>query len=157
MNAGEDEGAQSGVFHATCTQDLARLPEFLDQACAGMDADVRGDLRLATEEVFTNIYAHGYRGHVGPVDIRVRRSPGRIAVSISDQAPPFDPASAPVADVESPLVDRRVGGLGWHLVRRLMDEVGWAPGAARGNAYLLVRHVAGNTTSLDTSEGNTST
>jgi anti-sigma regulatory factor (Ser/Thr protein kinase) len=129
-------------FRADRLQDLARLPAFLDAACAGIDADARGDVRLATEEVFTNIYAHGYRSRSGPVDIRVGRSPGRITVAIADQAPVFDPASAPSADIDSDFDDRSVGGLGWHMVGRVMDEVGWAPGVERGNVYLLVKYVA---------------
>lgn len=134
----------SGEFRANRLQDLARLAAFLDHACAGIDADARGEVRLAIEEVFTNIYAHGYRGQHGPVDIRVGHSPGRITVAITDQAPAFDPASAPTPDIESDFGDRSVGGLGWHMVHRVMDEVGWAPGIERGNVYLLVKHVTAN-------------
>lgn len=135
-------GGGSKEFRANRLQDLARLPAFLDHACAGIDADARGDVRLAIEEVFTNIYAHGYRGQPGPVDIRVSHSPGRIAVAIADQAPAFDPASAPPPDIDSDLDARNAGGLGLHMVRRVMDEVGWAPGVERGNVYSLVKHVA---------------
>ena len=134
-------GAGSMEFRAERLQDLARLAAFLDNACDGIDADARGDVRLATEEVFTNIYAHGYRGEPGPVDIRISHSPGRITVAITDEAPAFDPASAPTPDIESDFDGRNVGGLGWHMVRRVMDEIGWAPGVRRGNVYLLVRHV----------------
>ena len=135
-------GGGSMEFRAGRLQDLARLPAFLDDACAGIHADARGEVRLAIEEVFTNIYAHGYRGRPGPVDIRVGHSPGRITVAITDQAPAFDPASAPTPDIDSDFGGRRVGGLGLHMVRRAMDEVGWVPGVERGNVYLLVKHVA---------------
>ena len=140
------DGSVSMEFRAGLMQDLARLPAFLDQACVGIDADARGDLRLAAEEVFTNIYAHGYRGQSGPVYLRVSHSPGRITVSIADEAPAFDPASAPIPDIDSGFGDRRVGGLGWHMVHRVMDEVGWAPGRERGNVYSLVKHVAARAT-----------
>lgn len=139
-------GGGSGEFRANRLQDLARLAAFLDHACAGIDADARGDVRLAIEEVFTNIYVHGYRGQPGPVDIRVSHSPGRITVAITDQAPAFDPASAPTPDIDSDFGGRRVGGLGLHMVRQVMDEVGWAPAVERGNVYLLVKHVAARAT-----------
>lgn len=135
-------GGGSMEFRAGRLQDLARLAVFLDNACAGIDADARGDVRLATEEVFTNIYAHGYRSRSGAVDVRVSHSPGRIVVMIADQAPAFDPASAPTPDIDSDFDGRSVGGLGWHMVRRVMDEVGWAPGVERGNVYTLVKRVA---------------
>ena len=135
-------GGTSKAFRADRLQDLARLVAFLDNACAGIDADARGDVRLAIEEVFTNIYAHGYRGQSGPVDIRISHSSKRITVAIADEAPAFDPASAPTPDINSDFDGRSVGGLGWHMVRRVMDEVGWAPGVGRGNVYLLIKHVA---------------
>ncbi len=135
-------GGTSKAFRADRLQDLARLAAFLDNACAGIDADARGDVRLAIEEVFTNIYAHGYRGQSGPVDIRISHSSGRITVAIADAAPAFDPASAPTPDINSDFDGRSVGGLGWHMVRRVMDEVGWASGVGRGNVYLLIKHVA---------------
>ena len=28
------------------------------------------------------------------------------------------------------------------MVRRVMDEIRWVPGEGRGNAYVLVKHVA---------------
>lgn len=127
-------------------QDLARVATFLDAACAGLEADARGDLRLATEEVFLNIVSHGYRTGPGPVEIRVGRAPDRITVVIADQAPEFDPASVAAPDLDADCARRRIGGLGWHLVRQLMDEVGWTPGAGRGNAYRLVRRVGASET-----------
>ena len=136
-----DLGDGSMQFRANRLQDLARLPAFLDSACSGLDADARGDVRLATEEVFTNIYTHGYRGQPGQVDIRVSHSPGRITVAITDEAPAFDPAWAPTPEFDSDLDARRIGGLGLHMVRRAMDEVGWVPGVERGNVYVLVKHV----------------
>lgn len=134
-------GAGNMEFLAGRMQDLAHLAAFLDKACAGMDAEAKCDVRLATEEVFTNIYMHGYRGQGGRVDIRVSHSPGWVTVEIVDQAPAFDPASAPKPDIDSGFDDRSIGGLGWHMVRQVMDEIRWVPGEGRGNAYVLVKHV----------------
>lgn len=142
-----DPEADAGVtFRAARLQDVARLAAFLDAACAGVDADAYADLRLAAEEVFVNIVSHGYRTWPGPIEVRVGRTPDRITVVITDQAPRFDPASIAAPDLEADWADRDVGGLGWHLVRRVMDEVGWAPGTECGNAYRLVMHVGKNRT-----------
>ena len=141
-------GGRRMEFRAGRLQDLTRLAAFLDTACAGMDDGARGDMRLATEEVFTNIYVHGYRSQSGPVDIVVSHSTGCVTVAITDEAPAFDPASAPAPDIDADFDSRRVGGLGWHMVRGVMDEVGWAPGTQRGNVYLLVKHVAVDATSF---------
>lgn len=146
-----DADADAGMtFPVARLQDLPRLVAFLQAACCGVDADARADLRLATEEVFVNILRHGYRSGAGPVEIRVGRAPDRVTVSIVDQAPQFDPSSIAAPDLDAGCADREVGGLGWHLVRRVMDEAGWAPGAERGNAYRLVRYLGGCSTRFQT-------
>lgn len=138
--------AADRVFRASRLEDLPRLVAFVDEGCGGIDDDARADLRLAVEEVFANIFQHGYAGGTGPVEIRVVRSGDRVAVTLADRAPRFDPASAPPPDLAADADAHRVGGLGWHLVRQVMDEVGWAPAAGGGNAYRLVRRIAAGTT-----------
>jgi anti-sigma regulatory factor (Ser/Thr protein kinase) len=54
----------------------------------------------------------------------------------------------PAPDLDSAWRERSVGGLGWHLVRRVIDEVGWAPAVPCGNAYRLVKHFAAHATDL---------
>jgi len=46
-----------------------------------------------------------------------------VTVEISDSRPPFDPSAAPPLDVDSPLDERRAGGMGIHLVRNMVDEL----------------------------------
>ena len=131
-------------FRAVAMADLPALAAFVDTACDGFGADgeVRFAMRLAVEEVFTNIIEHGYRGR-GPVLVEVDGGPRCVRVRLSDEAPAFDPADAPVPDLESPLRDRDPGGLGWHLVRQLMDEVEHRhrPAPPRGNTYILVKQL----------------
>ena len=131
-------------FRAVAMADLPALAAFVDTACDGFgaDGDVRFAMRLAVEEVFTNIIEHGYHGR-GPVLVEVDGGPRCVRVRLSDEAPAFDPADAPVPDLVSPLRDRDPGGLGWHLVRQLMDEVEHRlrPAPPRGNTYTLVKQL----------------
>jgi anti-sigma regulatory factor (Ser/Thr protein kinase) len=80
------------------------------------------DLNLALEEILTNIMSHGYvdeREH----EIRVSLSlqPGAVRIEVEDDGRPFNPLQAPEVDTTKPLDERMAGGLGIHLVRRLMD------------------------------------
>ena len=106
---------------------LADLLDFVDRACAraALASDVAFDVRLATEEAVTNVIEHGYAGEEtpGPISLRFRRDAQRVVVTIDDLAPPFDPATIRPADPSAPLEKRRIGGLGWHFVTRVMDEV----------------------------------
>ena len=109
-------------------------------AGAGIAGSVRHDLRLAVEEVCSNVIRHGYPpGQPGPIRIEVREGPDRWEVAIEDQAAPFDPASVPAPDLTLDWEDRPLGGQGWHLVRNVVDEFHYARIPGPGNRVTLVK------------------
>jgi anti-sigma regulatory factor (Ser/Thr protein kinase) len=125
---------------------LGDLLAFIERACAraALAPDTAFDVRLATEEVVTNVIEHGYAGasEPGPITIRFRHDPRQVVVTIDDLAPPFDPSSIQPADPAAPLEQRRIGGLGWHFVTRVMDEVRHEHRHPRGNRLTLVKRLA---------------
>lgn len=137
------DGDDDTLFQATRMADLAGLTAFVERACArvGAGAEAAADLRLATEEVFTNIVRHGYGDQPGPVTVRVEGTPAQIVVTLVDAAPDFDPDSLPAPDIHADCAQREPGGLGWHLVRQVMDEVRREPGAQGGNVFTLVKKI----------------
>jgi serine/threonine-protein kinase RsbW len=60
-------------------------------------------------------------------------------MTVEDDGPHFDPLSLPPPDVTVGLADRRVGGLGVHLVRNLMDTVSYARTAGRNQLCMSKR------------------
>src|SRR5690606_28858699 len=138
MRANDGEDA---VFRATSMAELPALIAFIERACAkaGASEDVVCDVRLAAEEVFSNTLMHGYGDRPGLVTVRIDATPERIIVTMADDAPAFDPGSIAAPDIAAPLQERGIGGLGWHLVRQVMDEVRREPGASGGNVFTLVR------------------
>jgi len=126
-------------------ESLAPLLEFVERACAGagVDGEAAFALRLAAEEVCANVIEHGYAGREpGPLRLRFRREPGAVVLVVEDRAREFDPATAPAPDLESGLEERQMGGLGWHLVRRTMDEVRHEPLPGGGNRVTLVKRLS---------------
>jgi anti-sigma regulatory factor (Ser/Thr protein kinase) len=92
--------------------------------------------------VVTNIIEHGYAGMpVGPITVRFRREPSRVVVTVDDLARPFDPALVPHVDTAAPIERRQSGGLGWHLVHQVMDEVHHEPRTPKGNRLTLVKRL----------------
>ena len=81
------------------------------------------DVQLAVEEAVTNSILHGYDGAAGTIAIRIETSPHHVVVEIADDAPAFNPLSVPEPDIGADLEDRRIGGLGIFLIRRVMDKV----------------------------------
>ena len=128
------------AFRAATMADLGALLAFVDEACEPAGPDATFAVRLAVEEVFTNILAHGYGGD-GPVEVAIEADADRVRVVLRDEAPAFDPGSTAAPDLAADAMDRDPGGLGWHLVRQVMDEVDHAAQGARGNTTTLVKRL----------------
>lgn len=130
-------------FRATAMADLHTLTAFVDAACAeaGVGEDVAFAVRLAVEEAFTNIMEHGYGGDGGPVAVAIDAGAHGVRVVIRDEAPAFDPLHAPAPDLDAALEEREPGGLGWHLVRQVMDTVEHEPATPRGNVLTLTKRL----------------
>ena len=119
------------------------LPRLLAEAeaaseAAGLGPEGRFDVRLAVEELCTNVIRHGYGdGAPGELSLRFAPLPDGLRVTVSDRAPLFDPAAAPAPDLESEWSERRVGGLGVHMVRQVMDVVRHEPRPGGGNLVTI--------------------
>lgn len=81
-------------------------------------------LHLSLDEVFTNIISYGYedsREHLVTISIALKGED--LTVEVEDDGSPFNPLDAPKPDLEQPIEERTVGGLGIHLVRSMMDTL----------------------------------
>lgn len=104
---------------------LAQAQEFL-QACTGrlgLDARRADRLAIALEEVFVNICNYAYPEKPGTVELSCHAEKERFVVEIADDGMAFDALSLPDPDLSSDLDKRRIGGLGWFLVREMTDEL----------------------------------
>ncbi len=132
--------------------DLGELLEFVDAFCeqAGINPGDHFDLRLAVEEVCTNVMMHGYANEApGPLEVSFCSDGQQAAITISDRARKFDPDLAPPPDLLSPVAERELGGFGWHLVRNIVDQVHYRYDATYGNTVTLIKQLdAGERTDL---------
>ena len=93
-------------------------------AAEGWEPDLVFQIKLVVEEIGTNIVKYGYDDE-GDSDIQITLTSDSDALTmeIVDDGKPFDPfAEAPPPDLDSPIPDRPIGGLGVYLVQKLMDE-----------------------------------
>lgn len=107
---------------------LNSLPAFQERlgACAarhGVEPPRIERLLLAFEEVFVNICRYAYPQEAGEVTLTCHEDGGSFIAEIADRGPPFSPSSLPDPDLTASLDARPVGGLGWFLVRHLVDEL----------------------------------
>lgn len=118
----------------TLTNDLAEIPrlaeavELFVEPFAPSMKDILA-IQLALEETVTNIINHGYRTDpVGTRSFTVELSapePTRIRMVITDDALAYDPLARPEVNLDLPIEERPIGGLGVHLVKNLMQHASY--------------------------------
>jgi anti-sigma regulatory factor (Ser/Thr protein kinase) len=103
---------------------LPEIAQFTEDVFAShrIEPSLRPSVDLVLEELFTNMVKYGEGSQ--PVRITLRRCPGGVEGTLTDSGvDSFDVTQAPAADTTAPLQDRRAGGLGLHLVRKLVDAI----------------------------------
>ena len=85
-------------------------------------------VNLALEETVTNVMMYAYPGrNDGQVFVEYLKAQDekgeRMIFTISDSGIAFDPTKKEEADITLSAEERAIGGLGIHLVRKLMDEI----------------------------------
>lgn len=82
------------------------------------------EINLALEELFTNIISYGYTDNAEHlIHVTMSYENGMIIMRIEDDGSLFNPAESEEPDLECCLEERKVGGLGIHLIKKLMDDV----------------------------------
>jgi anti-sigma regulatory factor (Ser/Thr protein kinase) len=146
-HTGDDGNAPSRVrWSVPC--DLAELAGVSERVIRfgeahGLPDEVMADVRLALEEVLSNVIRHGLAGRrEGGIHVQVALNRDAIALQVEDEGRPFDPAAHPRPDLERPFAERAPGGQGVHLVRSLMDEVTYRREGER-NVLKMVKRLPG--------------
>jgi len=147
---------------ARATARLDALPELLELSTraareAGADEEGQHDIRLAAEEVLINVIHHAYpAGSPGPLVLRARIEPGALTLTVLDEGAPFSPDMAPPPDLTTEWADRRIGGLGWHLVDKVMDQVRHRSLGATGNELTMIKRFGSAGSASPTMQGHLS-
>ena len=105
---------------------LSDITSLLDRffAESAVAVSQRYPIELAIEEIFTNMVRHNAGG---TSDLRVELSAqdGDVVATVTDfDAPRFDPTTdGPPPGIEKQLEQRTPGGLGIHLVKKMIDRI----------------------------------
>jgi len=100
---------------------FAFISEFFNNQVIG--ATVAFSIRFAVEELFTNLVKYNKDGK-SEISLDLSIDGKNIVVHIRDyEKHPFDPTKAPDPDLHAPLENRRPGGLGIFLVKKMVDKV----------------------------------
>ncbi|HXI12722.1 MAG TPA: ATP-binding protein [Thermoanaerobaculia bacterium] len=115
-------------MHTRFRRELSALPAVFamsEEFCA-RDETLESEkytLDFVLEEIFTNLVKYG-SGEDDEILISIDQKGQELVLSVTDfSALPFDMRDAAAPDVTLPLEERTPGGLGIHLVRRMVDRL----------------------------------
>jgi anti-sigma regulatory factor (Ser/Thr protein kinase) len=94
-------------------------------AATGLDKKTSYNLRLAVDEIATNIIIHGYEeaGREGVLDLQAFVDEQTLTISIKDTGVPYNPNQRLTPDdLDQPLEQRKIGGLGVYIAIQGVDK-----------------------------------
>ncbi|HZS48037.1 MAG TPA: ATP-binding protein [Blastocatellia bacterium] len=105
--------------------EIERVSDIVNQI--GGQHDLSGEvlfaMNLALEEILINVIKHGYKDdNEHEIIVRLSLENGELTAEVEDDGIAFNPLDAPTPDINAPLEERPIGGLGIHLTRTMMDR-----------------------------------
>jgi len=123
-----DVKMQKSIKLTNDTQEVPRLNVFVEEVCqaVGFDELVTTQVKVAVEEAVVNVMKYAYpTGHRGDVTIEAAVSDVHLKFTITDSGKLFDPTVLPVVDTSLSAKERKIGGLGIHIMRQNMDSINY--------------------------------
>ena len=125
---------------------LGMIAEYVKEIAivAGLDRKASYNLRLAVEEIATNIIVYGYqeKGSEGVLDLEVSINEQTLSLSIEDTSEGFDPFQKLNVEEEQvllPIEQRSIGKLGLYLAIHGVDKLLYERIGDRNRNILLVK------------------
>lgn len=104
---------------------LEKIFEFTERflAARGVAQSLRFPVHFVMEELFTNMVKYN-PGNTNDILLAVDANSEGVTVSITDyDVDAFDVTATRDVDVESSVNERKVGGLGLHLIQKMVDTL----------------------------------
>ncbi len=112
---------------------------------ANFDAKTAYRLQLAVDEVATNVVVHAYqeKGLDGQLYLAAECDEHALRIHLEDTGEPYDPTTRPdPTNLDQPLEEREIGGLGLFLARRSVDDLRYERRGDRNRMTFVVNRPA---------------
>ncbi len=81
------------------------------------------ELNLVLDELFTNLVSYGCHLDSHNFEIMLLLDDGILYINIEDDGRQFNPLETKEPDIQCDCTERKVGGLGIHFMRKMMDSM----------------------------------
>jgi anti-sigma regulatory factor (Ser/Thr protein kinase) len=125
---------------------LAAIGQYVVAAAttAGLDKKAAYRLRLAVDEIATNVITHGYEeaNRAGYLELQAVIDAAALTIILDDTGAAYAPDQAlQQTELNAPLGDRPIGGLGVYLAMQGVDQFGYERlGGQNRHTFTMRRH-----------------
>jgi anti-sigma regulatory factor (Ser/Thr protein kinase) len=84
------------------------------------------EVSVSLEEIITNVISYAYEDDKEhEIMLRLSFTDGEMTAEIEDDGRPFNPLEVAEPDINQPIEEREIGGLGIYLVRKFMTDLAY--------------------------------
>lgn len=146
MNS-QNKKYKNEITVSSSTDNLSVIRNFMENTAGetGFGKEDTGKIILAVDEACTNIIKHAYNySEDGEITISVKMQNSKFTISITDGGRSFNPELIPEPDIKEYHQQKRVGGLGMFLMKKLMDDVIYKTHPDKKNQVILIKYLNKN-------------
>ncbi len=108
-------------------EQLEKVQLFIDELAESwtLKPELFFEINLILEEYITNLIGYGYHDEYDhEIAIEISIGEKQIKIIVTDDAGPFDITKVPEnTDIDNPVEERKIGGLGIHLIKKFTDQI----------------------------------
>lgn len=98
------------------------------------------DIRLVLDEAVINIIVHGYEDRLDhTINVSLVLDDPTLTIRIDDDAAAYNPLDAPPPRFDLPIEERRIGGLGVHIIKALARSVEYRRAGGRNHLMITMQ------------------
>jgi len=126
------------------TDNLSMVRDFTKDTAvlSGLDSETINKIILAVDEACTNIIKHAYKYSTdGEIVVKASYDKKKFTITLIDKGEHFNSNIIPNPNLKEYIKEKRVGGLGMFLMKKLMDEVVYSNLSDDSNQVILVKYI----------------
>ncbi len=102
------------------------ITDFVDERLEEMNCPVKAQMQLniVIDELCSNVARYAYSDKTGKVTVSVDTvdKPMKVWLTFTDEGVPYNPLAKEDPDITLSVEERKLGGLGIYMVKKMMDE-----------------------------------
>jgi len=109
----------------TKSNNMDKVMDFVELSVRDLgNPHISKQLTLVGEELAYNIFSYAYDDSPGAFVLKINLSPenNKVTMEFRDEGKPFNPLDSGVPDLSVPIAERKIGGLGIALSKKLTDK-----------------------------------